>query len=903
MAPFRSGSTALAPGLAFASTVGDRLDALGSDPQAVHAELAAAERGEAGAPALPRTVLEFAARFGDDELGEILRALASRVSQIPAQGVSWGWEEDPRTEIPAGSLTIGVDFDAGFGARIAPGPVLETSGRLGVAASTKVPFQYGSVALRAGLVGEATLRLGFAGEGDPPLYETLRQRLPDVGSIGRASAFAAQESLRFFTLETFGQVRLGGTVEAGKSWRIRRGSPDDEAPRIEAVARVGGSYAVDWARAGRYRIRVERASGSLRIRLDDQETTEFTRALSLGASLRVEGLGEVVGPVLDEHAGLPDELLGMARRYARPTGLLREWIDKNVEDERVRRLLETLLSEGDAGDLAPELGRLVAEAVDARVENWTELLAGEVTGVARRALELLAPALSTELVDRAEEEVADLLEAAGEFLREEIRGTLTDLVARLGAGVAREIRKIVEVPLESLAELEAEAQRLLKPAIALIQRYREVHRRLGEAVELATHEELGLSIAREVKTSRTDQALLVFVLTPGTDRAQELYRQMLLGDFREAMRAGLDSDVGGIELEDGVFKRALQYRRTSGVTIDLFGFKASQKSILTSDVRIEYDPAGNVTVFEGEAVLRAVRRGRSASQQLRLASAIRLAHTEEDDTIVPFTARLSYQDEDLKLEELHTLLGRLEAAGLVASGTLAHATQAYDTLGVPDPDGERALHVDLVLALSSRELADLAARDAEDLLRRAVEAQVQLRKKLSARDRDLFARAAARVGPIARYAYASVEKSTHALRRDLHGLFGPGGPNVLRGRTPALDRTVGLVYRIGENAEGLVDYLQGVRGLDALATMADGALDLEAGRRVEQAHRRLVVDLEGWTGTDYPVDLFHPERLSIWTVGLLYTLRELVPSRPPLVPIVSWREEGRVRKILFVGRA
>jgi hypothetical protein len=372
---------------------------------------------------------------------------------------------------------------------------------------------------------------------------------------------------------------------------------------------------------------------------------------------------------------------------------------------------------------------------------------------------------------------------------------------------------------------------------------------------------------------------------------------MLIGDFREAMKAGLDDAKPYVRLESGIFNDALSFKRTSGFSFDFFGFKAATTSILSSDIEVEYDFGGTIRVFESRAAVEEVRALFGESQSVRLSSAARLIDASDQQDLVPFSVRLNYQDEDLEMKELEQFLGTIASAGLLSAGSAESAAGSYEKLGVPDSDGERALNIDVNFPLTLKDVEDLAALPRDQVIRKAITVQLRMQHELMTENRRALNRLEQKTGSAVDFIVELVDSSSQEIRRRVRRQVynftrTTGGP-------PGAAKLSYLVAAMRSNAEALYEYLQGITELRQNAPTAvptEGEL-----RELERKHRELVAELDGWAKvTDGALLKLTDARVSVWSVALLATLKELSGHDYRAVPIVSWTDEGRTERMVIL---
>lgn len=866
-----------------------------------------------------RGLRAFAARLGGGEsLRKILERLRAPVSALETP-LAWAFEPGADVAVPAGQLHIAVSAAAGASARIAwtepatdgapPALVIGCEGEAAVSAGITLPFDYGSIGVRGGASGRVASTLSASHAPDTPLYRALAIDLPRLVGAAAATPLLAEADRpdAAFQLELEGDVRLGASLSAGKSYSASR-RIGEATVAIEGAADV--AYSVDWSRWGRHRIAVSPDAGAgptwLRVRIEDAQRETLARSLSIGANLRITGLDEAVKPVLARFARLDDELSQALDAFARPSALLAEELEARLAESGgpIATLVDLLADERDPAPVVEGLVGVAVAVVDERAADWTALLRGEVHALSARVLDRLDPLLVEDHRAAIENGVGHLLEEAASGLQERLRGTLDAL-----SDAARD--QLVSVLEETGESIDAfgdavddAAARLIAPARRLLERFRSVREKLSDAVEATTREELAVRFLREVKHQRSETALVELRLDTAADGAGRLYRAMLRGDFADAMREARAGSEA-VEIVGGLFQHAFEVERTQGFSFDLFGIGVETRSILTSSLTVEYDASGTISVFDGRAALEERRSAFGESQSVKLSSGLQLVRSTDAEALAPLALRLNYQDEDLEKSELRRFLKSVESAGLLDEGATDAVVARYEELGLPDASGDRALSVDLALPMTGADLHDIEQHPSEARIRAAIEAQVGLlvglgQTRKSARLLDGLDR---RTGNLIDYLVDKRdERVGPRLRKRINRAAGSSG--LGKRFTPDGGKLWGLVVRLRDNAEALDRYVAGVQALREAGPPEvgdDGRLDGDALARIEKRHRKLVRGLDDFVEVDNVVEArLFGDRVTVWNLALVATLDALTRSDLRPVPIVSWRDaHGRVQKVVF----
>ena len=154
-------------------------------------------------------------KVGGDEAVQMLR---KTVGEIPAEGFVWSWKDDISHSLPiSGSVTLTLGANAAAEAKILPKPSYYFKGQAGVAGSIKIPFSYGAFAVRGGTKGSAELQAEFNHENTTRVLTALANDLPIIANLANPQQLL-NSTFASASLKLQGEVNLGATLTAGKSW-------------------------------------------------------------------------------------------------------------------------------------------------------------------------------------------------------------------------------------------------------------------------------------------------------------------------------------------------------------------------------------------------------------------------------------------------------------------------------------------------------------------------------------------------------------------------------------------------------------------------------------------------------------------------------------------------------------
>ena len=514
-----------------------------------------------------------------------LEWLLSPISEIPRKGFSWTGKASRAAALAdTGTSTVTPKASVKASARILPGPSYELGGAPGIALGFKAPLSFSQVSVSGQRSARKRLLVKFSRSDDTRVIQALNDDLPVIASLDDPESLLDCENFKSLKLTTSGKASFGATLKTGRSWiqsfDVRGGAV---ATRLEANA----GYTMTWERTGDYRFTLGRARGGrLRVWLVEARKNRASRSLSLGAEVKIRGLRQSLAPVMEEIARLPDRLDAIVKTYSQPSVLFRDKLRKRLKssDPSLRALVDIAAGGGEAASrrFVNSLIDAVVESAGAGADHWNERLSGRIDTVVQDAMNAsaLAPVRREKLAALVRSKVSEALDDLNESLLKDLKAALREDVKPITATLAR----FADGPAEVFDQVDAAAESCMAPLKQLLSRYQTLEERITRAVATAEEERLAIRYGRAVSESKAASTLLRLRFDPRSEQAQRLYRQMLGGDFAEAMTAGLDDDNDTITLENCVFKRAFEHKFTSGLTFNLFGQEiASRRALVNQD--------------------------------------------------------------------------------------------------------------------------------------------------------------------------------------------------------------------------------------------------------------------------------------------------------------------------------
>ena len=827
------------------------------------------------------------------DTSETLKQLTGPVANIPRKGIGWAWRSKMEAALPGNeSAAPALKGRARGSARVLKGPGYSFRGALKAIGALKSPLPFGSLSSSAERSARGSLRVDFSHPGDMRVVDAACMDLPVISRLGDPVELLNAEAFRKAALEFSSGVRLGAEFRATNSLVGSIGA--NEAP-VSPRLRTRVRYAVYWNRQGGFKLGIRRLKGGrLRLRLTDTQQVGNRRSLSLGAEVRLPGLRKAVAPVMERIAELPEGLEELVRTYSQPGRIFERKFKEKMKllDAPAQKLLGVVSGSRSAEDLADGLAGAILDVTRSRADEWTGMLDGKVDAVMDKALAKVEFARNgdEEIAALAKEKARDALDSLNDEMEKRLAAVLE---APGGAdAIAAALAQFAEARGDAAQEMDRTAAALLAPFSKLLAHYRATEERLESAVEAAAKAKLAVRFGRVVSRERKAQALLVFDLNPRNAKAAALYREMLTGDFRSAMKAVSDSADGAITLRDSVFKRVFGDGETSGIAFNLLGLRMSSERKLSARVKVEHDVGGQIRVFEAGGSVSEEVAAFGEGQSMRVDSLLNfVAGTESADALA---VQLNYTDAKMTEEELREYVQSLEDAGLIAEGSALRLAETDAEFDVRD-GGKRLMRIDTRLALTRDALQTIGDASDERI------ARVAIRRQLQAYDRMDWASQSLRIFAGLLDEFTTVEQRIYELREYGRRLIEEKLGFAGRARREQVRKISGLVWSVGDRAQELANFIDRWRKLNDLRLEPDrhnGTADKPLLDEARKLHSDMLADLRSWTHARGPLVGLAREDLSPIAAAFLASLRELSGQRTePLTPILTCTTNGQSRHV------
>jgi hypothetical protein len=821
-----------------------------------------------------------------DPPGYIKKLLSPVGSLTQEQPLAWSFTKAETTDLPAPeSLTISLGGSLAASIVMLPKPTYRIVGKLGMSSSLKAPFSYGSVGTSLSASAQSEVSVAFNHRAKNPLaIEALVSDLSIVCQLGEL-AVVSKPKFSSASFAVSGQVKIAADLSAGKTFSVQRnvaGNP------ITAEVRAGANYSVSWAKSGNYVLKISRMRNSVRVSLTEEHVHETARTLSVGAEIKISGLKDAVAPLMKRISELPSPIEDAIKKYSSPGTILKDKLGGALsgQSELVVSLSGVVLGDRSADNFVDQLVQDLSDSVDERGDRLAMLINGRFEELVADFLVKLPVVQDEEkarLAALLEEKLSSAVEGYKESIDERIRALLGSHPAELTNALSQ-FSDGVDTLSGSLGD---RASKLLRPFEKAVLRYREYEEKITDAIETIEKEKLAIAYSRSV-TKKDKQELLISVMLKDVNSAtSDLYRKMLTGDFSDAMKAGKDSENSSVELEDSVFTRTFNRNTTSGITVNFFGKRFSSNRSLGSELKIT-TTGGEISVLQGIGDATSTDIWLDEKLSVKISSLNNLIEAGADEEALGL--HVTYQDADLHPGEIKEHLFAFERRGLIAEGATERTLQS-----LAGHNADEGFTFTTIASYTRNELQFMAETDEKILLQVAVLEQVKSLEKHGTGLRRL--QKLKELYPDYRLSstvWGFRGKSTGKTRRALDDAGARG---------KIINHLTSLLYRVNKNSENLRDYFEiweeFTRIEDPLVA-PDGSLDSDVFEKLEDMNKAMTENLGGWARASGVVREPGSGEMSPWSFAFVQTLQVLSQRKQNLVPIVSWKEEGRVKRIALV---
>jgi hypothetical protein len=456
--------------------------------------------------------------------------------------------------------------------------------------------------------------------------------------------------------------------------------------------------------------------------------------------------------------------------------------------------------------------------------------------------------------------------------------------------------------------IAADSDAIVAPVRRQLARYQELRNRLIAALERTGQLKLGVELGRSWARVESNQSLLGFRILKDTPRTRQIYRALMTGridrawpEFESARQAGeVDSVTGS-------FAASVNSRREIGFAIKLGGLALSSERIQLSDVQVEVDPSGTISVAATGFSQQSASKGFKEKRDVNIVGGFELLSAADDMVAQPLGLSLSMEDErGMEPKELEQYLGSLERPDLeqplLARGATAKTVDKYTQMR----DSVRATRVDIALRVDADALRRLLQVADDAIFDRACHYQVEVKFRDPEAHRkylDFAMKYPPAKRSLAEFIREIGRMPVDRAREKYNKLAcNDAFPSARKVNDP-LTLPIKWTHFAFERATGIVDAVKGLREMSAVKGeverlgLAPAEKAREFAKRAGRINDRVNDALRGWISAQGPVAGSLREDVPWQTVAFLALLADLIGSTEPLLMPLITVDRGRINHV------
>lgn len=626
------------------------------------------------------------------------------------------------------------------------------NGRFSVDAGLSLPLGFLGVKGSGGAQGNALVDYYYKDKAKWLYIEALIHNIPHMASPFDPADIVAgfMHRLSAIHLNVEGKLNASLDISGGKTWgasyNVKSDSLDlDTEVAISAGASIGFSAGLNLASSWDLLVKPLK-NNQLSVKLHKDKSKETSTGFSLDASIGITGLDVIGEAVIKKY--LPDAgpLLAKLQPYLNFGDLLKsklqnqlsDWLNLDQQSGFKADLENALLQTATGDSQAADVTSVITDKAQSVLNSNLDLLETKASNLGQKTItdvvnQLKLPAnLGNKLISELSGKVDGFLTGLQSDIQAKIteiiqknQGKLTTLFKPLEA-VGTEVNKLSQ-------DINKLSQELLQPVITFLTRYQNLRNNITAAVEKTSQLKIGLNLSRTYTSSRAMTTILEFNMDPSKGKVEEYYKEMVAGNFRNALAAAKKGEAG-ITLTGGSFKAMATDTLTTDFGLNMFGAQFSSKTILSSDVQVQVDATGNIMMAHSQAEMSKVFKGLGETRMVKFINLMEIPGSLADGNSPPGKTKLfssgltmSYQDNTLKKKELKSYLGSLEGADLITSQSLTLAVNRYNELASQAKTQKQKMGADIALnmSLTSPDIAALIAAKDADIESKATDYQLK----------------------------------------------------------------------------------------------------------------------------------------------------------------------------------
>jgi len=499
--------------------------------------------------------------------------------------------------------------------------------------------------------------------------------------------------------------------------------------KIAAAAKIGASLRYAMRHTGHYELRLVKQGGDVILHLDQASESSSTRGFDLGVDIAITGIDALatgwINKLLPEP---PEAMLALVEKWSTPGTLLKAKLEAALTErmgEALQPLIPILL-----GDATAEV--VAQQQVDRLFQAWEEALNTRIAVIGTSAQSVVDQLLGTAseslgehyaLVQPALTGLAgDLVERVLE-LQNELQIDLDEAVARIKVQTGQTLINTLK-PLEQVGErvnqlvktLDTSAAPLADAVKRLLARYASLRKALLDGAKQAAKLKLSIAFNSTLEKTRGEGRTLSVRFRRPSDGAKRWFSELMLGRVDidiDAIQSAAAASDGAFAVEDAGFVAFASRARSTSLTLDIFGMPFGDVRMLSSEVRVEVDMSGRISLLHLAAKQSDQSKTFKESRAARFSADFDVLNQASNALPGVFSLGFELDDNRLKPKELAQFFAGFSDAGVLTAEVAGRARQL---LG-----GKQVKNVQLSVAIAglSRGLQAAAGERVEDLRREA----------------------------------------------------------------------------------------------------------------------------------------------------------------------------------------
>lgn len=331
---------------------------------------------------------------------------------------------------------------------------------------------------------------------------------------------------------------------------------------------------------------------------NDLRATDFT----LGAS--IEGLDQVIEPLVTQLLGDTDQFVEKLSKYSKPADMLRDKLLSQVDDDLwAKPLAEVLLGEGEYDDA---IKAMVSDELKTALEQHTSPLHVEPAELSSKVFNQVLEvfdvdastvdntaslnALKNTLLDTLNTQISGIQDSAKSFEQEIINAITQNVETKLAP-----LKKLGADIGELINHYDETVTNVLE---ILLNKYQQITGKIKVALEKSANIQLNLQLASMREISETEQESFTIVIKqPQHPSSARLLRSLVVGDDETSSKLIKQlSSTQAIEYKAQSLMLNKRINSQISLGVNVIGYDTTDSKDVMSDLTIKVDAKGKLSL-------------------------------------------------------------------------------------------------------------------------------------------------------------------------------------------------------------------------------------------------------------------------------------------------------------------